>query len=142
MTRLYISEHLARVTFISVDTIPALTGISTKVFDLLQKRQLLSLEIKSADNINSLQSVEKGHYLFLTPILREDLLPKGRGIICELKAKSVMLQKVKKWDEVEIVAVRIQVRPVCVGRVKKVMKKNLGEGLTVKIEQAYKCPIS
>lgn len=142
MTRVYISEHLARITFIKTDTIPALTGISTKVFELLTKRPLLSLEIKSADNINALSSVEKGHYIFLTPILREDLLPRGRGIICELKEKSVSLQKVKKWDEVEIVAVRIQVRPVCVGRIKNVVKKNLGEGLKVRIEQAGKCRIS
>lgn len=140
--RLYVSEQLTRITFTSMEKMPALTGISKKVFDLLLERPLLSLEIKSCDNINALHSAEKGSLVFLTPILREDLLPRAGGLICELREKNVTLQKVKKWDEIEIVAVRIQVKPVCSARVKSADKKNLGEGVRVDVERAAPCSIS
>ena len=140
MVRFY--EQVTRVMIVKTGKMPALTGISTKVFELLQKRPLLSLEIKSADNINALLSLDKGDYLFLTPVLREDLLAKGGGIVCELTEKTVSLQKVKKWDEVEIVAVRIQVKPVCMGRIKTMEKKQLGQGVDVAVEQTQRCRIS
>lgn len=138
----YVSEYLARITIAQPEKMPALTGISKKVFDILLERPLLSLEIKSCDNINALSSIEKGHYIFLTPILRADLLPRGEGVICQLQSKNVSLQKVKKWDEVEIVAVRIQVKPLCTGRIKAIEKRKLGEGVLVEVERAFRCSIS
>lgn len=140
MARLYISEHLTRV-IVKPDRMPALTGISRKVYDFLRERPLLSLEIKSADNVNVLLPSEIGHHIFLTPILREDLLPKTGGVVCQLKDKKISLQKVKKWDEVEIVTVRIQVQPVCAGRVTAIEKEGLGEGVVVEIERMIRCPI-
>lgn len=138
----YVSEYLARITIAQVERMPALTGISKKVFDLLLERPLLSLEIKSCDNINALSSTKKGNYIFLTPILRADLLPRAGGVICSLQDKNVSLQKMKKWDEVEIVAVRIQVKPVCKGRIKVIEKKSLGEGVSVEVERTVRCSIS
>lgn len=138
----YVSEYLARITIAQAERMPALTGISKKVFDLLLERPLLSLEIKSCDNINALSSTEKGHYIFLTPILRADLLLRAEGVICSLQDKNVSLQKMKKWDEVEIVAVRIQVKPVCKGRIKAIEKKSLGEGVSVEVERTVRCSIS
>ena len=138
----YISQHLSRITFVTSKHMPALTSISRKVFDLLHERPLLSLEIKSADNVIALLTVEKGNHIFLTPILREDLFPRAEGLVCELVDKTVTMQKVKKWDEVEIVAVRIQVKPVCKGRIKIIEKTALGEGAKVDVERALKCDIS
>lgn len=140
MARLYISEYSTRV-IVKHDRMPALTGISRKVYDLLRERPLLSLEIKSADNVNALLPAEKGHHIFLTPILREDLLLKTGGVVCQLKDKKISLQKMKKWDEVEIVTVRIQVQPVCAGRVTSIEKERLGEGVVVEIERMIRCPI-
>jgi hypothetical protein len=138
----YVAQHLSRFTFLTTDHMPALTSISRKVFDLLHERPLLSLEIKSADNVIALLSAEKGYHVFLTPILREDLYPKAEGLVCELVDKKVTMQKVKKWDEVEIVAVRIQVKPLCAGRVKTIEKTALGQGVKVDVERAVKCDIS
>lgn len=144
MAKLYISEHLARVTLIWTGTgnMPAVTGISKKVYDLLLKRSLLSLEIKSAHNVHALLSVQKGNQIFLTPILREDLRPRTEGVICEVEDKKVTLQKKKNWDEVEIVAVRLQVRYACRGRVKGIEEKGLDEGCVVEVETAVPCSIS
>lgn len=143
MERLYISEYLTRVTLMKPDRMPGITGISHKVYDFLMERPLLSLEIKSADNVNALSHVNQGDHIFLTPVLREDLLPKTEGVICQLKDKKVFLQKVKKWDEVEIVTVRIQVQPVCLGRVTVIEKQRLGEGVMVGgIERKIRCSIS
>lgn len=138
----FLSEYIGRVTFIRTDNMPAVTGISNKMYELLFQRPLLSLEIKSADNVSSLLSAEQGATLFLTPVLREDIMPKAEGMICELKDKKVTLQKVKKWDEIELVAVRIQVKPVCIGRIKTIEKRHLGEGVEVTVERAVRCSIS
>jgi hypothetical protein len=138
----YVSEYLAKFTIIKTDRMPALTGISKKVYDLLWERPLLSLEIKSADNINALLHAEPGTHVFLTPTLREDLLPKAEGIICELRDKKISLQKMKKWDEIEITAMRIQLKPVCMGRAKTIEKKALGEGVAVDVERTVRCSIS
>jgi hypothetical protein len=138
----YVSEYLAKFTITRTDRMPALTGISKKVYDLLLGRPLLSLEIKSADNINALLHTEIGTHVFLTPTLREDLLPKAEGVICELRDSRISLQKVKKWDEIEIVAVRIQLKPVCMGRAKNVEKRSLGEGVAVDVERTVRCSIS
>ncbi|MBU7036299.1 MAG: DUF473 family protein [Theionarchaea archaeon] len=138
----FLSEHIGRIMFIRTDSMPAIAGISNKVYDLLFQRSLLSLEIKSADNVSSLLSAEEGVSLFLTPVLREDMLPKAEGMICELKDKKVTLQKVKKWDEAEIVAVRIQVKPLCTGRIKTVERHHLGGGVDVGVERAVRCSIS
>jgi len=140
MRMTYLTQH--RVTFITTDRMPALTSISRKIFELLLERPLLSLEIKNADNIIALLPAEKGYHIFLTPILREDLFPKAEGLVCELLDKKVTMQKVKKWDEVEMVAVRIQVKPLCRGRIKYIEKKGLGEGVEVDVERAVKCSIS
>ena len=142
MIRMTRMEQHSRVMYVKTNRMPALAGISKKVYELLLQRPLLSLEIKSADNINALLSSEKGHTVFLTPVLREDLFPKAEGCICELKEKTVSLQKVKKWDEIEIVAVRIQVKPVCLGRISAIEKKSLGEGVRVEVEKAVRCSIS
>ncbi|MGC1122231.1 MAG: DUF473 family protein [Candidatus Methanofastidiosia archaeon] len=138
----FLSEYISRVTFIRTDTMPAVTGVSNKVYGLLFQRPLLSLEIKSADNVSSLLSAEEGAHLFLTPVLREDMVSKAEGMICELKDIKVTLQKVKKWDEAEIVAMRIQVKPVCIGRIKTVEKHPLGGGVEVGVERAVRCSIS
>jgi hypothetical protein len=134
-------QHYRRVAPVKMK-MPCLTGISKKVYDFLFERPLLSLEIKSTDNVIVLLNSEKGNHIFLTPILRDDLFCKGDGIICELVEKNVGLQKVKKWDEVEIVAVRIQVKPLCVGRIRSVNKDILGSGVTVEVERVLRGPIS
>lgn len=139
--RMYVSEHLTSVTLVR-SRMPAVTGLSRKVYDLLVARPVLSLEIKSAHNIHALSSAQKGSRIFLTPILREDLLAKTGGLVCEICEKNVSLQKMKNWDEVEIVAVRIQVRPLYVGRVRAVEKKGLDEGVEVEVEGTIKCSIS
>lgn len=138
----FLSEYISRVVFIRTDNMPGVTGVTNKVFELLFKRPLLSLEMKSADNVSSLLSAEPGTQIFLTPVLREDIMSKAEGMICELKDIKVTLQKVKKWDEAEIVAVRIQVKPVCIGRVKTVEKHPLGGGVEVGVERAVRCSIS
>jgi hypothetical protein len=138
----YVSEYLTRYTIVKSDRIPALTGISDSVFTLLMKRPLVSIEIKSTDNINSLLSADVGDRIFLTPTSREDLVPKIQGCIGIVKGKTVTLQKVKKWDESEIVAVRLQVEPVCIATVKDVELKELGKGVIVKVERSVRCSIS
>lgn len=140
MRMTYLTQH--RITFLTTDRMPALTSISRKIYELLLERPLFSLEIKNADNITALLPVEKGYQIFLTPILREDLFPKAEGLVCELLEKKVTMQKVKKWDEVEMVAVRIQVKPICRGRIKSIEKRELGEGVAVDVERSVKCSIS
>ena len=140
--KMYITEH--RVTFVRSEggKIPALTSISKKVYELLLKRSLLTLEIKSAHNINALQPVKKGDFIFLTPILREDLLPRAEGVICEIQEKKVMLQKKKHWDEVEIITVRLQVKLQCTARIRSVEKEGLDDGVSVEVDRAVQCSIS
>jgi hypothetical protein len=141
MTRMVYAQHFRMVAPTKMK-MPALTGISRKVYEILFERPLLSLEIKSADNIIALLNSGKGDHIFLTPILRDDLFCKGDGIICELVEKNVGLQKVKKWDEVEIVTVRIQVKPLCMGRIRGMEKDVLGSGVTVEVERVLRGPIS
>ncbi len=136
----YITEYVAWKT--PNVRIPAITGISKKVYDFLSERPLLSLEIKSADNIRGLLSIEKGHYIFLTPVLRDDLFLKAQGLVCIIEDMKVSIQKVKKWDEVEVVAVRIQVKPVCEGRIRSFERKPLGEGVEVEVERTVRGRIS
>ncbi|MBU7018390.1 MAG: DUF473 family protein [Theionarchaea archaeon] len=141
MVRMAYVQHLTRITIVRMK-MPAVTGISKKVYDLLFERPLLSLEIKSADNISALLEMEKGQDIFVTPLLRDDLFAKGDGCICEIREKMIYLQKVKKWDEAEIVTVRIQVKPKFVGKIKSVEKKTLGAGVDVEVEKAVRCSIS
>lgn len=141
MVRMAYVQHLTRITIVRMK-MPAVTGISKKVYDLLFERPLLSLEIKSADNISALLGVEKGQNIFVTPLLRDDLFTKGDGCICEIQEKMIYLQKVKKWDEAEIVTVRIQVKPKWTGRIKGLDKKALGTGVDVEVERAVRCSIS
>ncbi len=141
MVRMAYVQHLTRITIVRMK-MPAVTGISKKVYDLLFERPLLSLEIKSADNISALLEVEKGQDIFVTPLLRDDLYSKGGGCICEIQEKMIYLQKVKKWDEVEIVTVRIQVKPKFSGKIKSVDKRALGAGVDVEVERAVRCSIS
>lgn len=141
MVRMAYVQHLTRITIVRMK-MPAITGISKKVYDLLFERPLLSLEIKSADNISALLGVEKGQNIFVTPLLRDDLYTKGGGCICEIQEKMIYLQKVKKWDEAEIVTVRIQVKPKFVGKIKSVDKRALGAGVDVEVERAVRCSIS
>ncbi|MBU7045908.1 MAG: DUF473 family protein [Theionarchaea archaeon] len=141
MVRMAYVQHLTRITIVRMK-MPAITGISRKVYDLLFERPLLSLEIKSADNISALLGVEKGQDIFVTPLLRDDLYTKGGGCICEIQEKMIYLQKVKKWDEAEIVTVRIQVKPKWTGKIKSVDKRALGAGVDVEVERAVRCSIS
>ena len=141
MVRMAYVQHLTRITIVRMK-IPAITGISKKVYDLLFERPLLSLEIKSADNISALLGVEKGQNIFVTPLLRDDLYAKGDGCICEIQEKMIYLQKVKKLDEAEIVTVRIQVKPKFSGKIKSVEKRALGAGVDVEVERAVRCSIS
>ncbi len=142
MARMYISEHLTKLMFVKTGGMPAVTGISKKVFEMLLKRRLFSLDIKSAHNVQALSVAEKGYYIFLTPVLREDLLPKVQGVICEIEDKKISLQKMKNWDEVELVTVRLQVKPVCIGRIKSLEKSELDQGVKVEVEKAVRCSIS
>lgn len=138
----YVTEYLTRYTVLKPDRIPALTGISDSVYTRLMENPLVSLEIKSTDNINSLLAAHVGEHIFLTPTSREDLVQKTQGCIGIIKGKSITLQKVKKWDESEIVAVRLQVKPVCVAKIKGIERKDLGKGVIVRAERSVRCSIS
>lgn len=141
MLRMYMTEHM-NVMVVRTEKMPAITGISRKVYELLQARPLLSVEILSAHNVHALLSTHKGDHIFLTPILREDLFPKAEGLVCEILEKNASLQKTRNQDEVEIVAVRIQVRPIGAARIKNVEVKALDQGVDVEVERMVRCRIS
>ncbi len=99
-----------------------LTGISRRVIDALLKREIRSVELRSAHNVATAIKAEIGSCVLLTPARLCDLGKGVTGIVAEVTGKEVMSHSLffasgTYMEESEMTAVRLMLRPRGFGRI-------------------------
>ncbi len=99
-----------------------LTGISKSTLDALLKREIRSIELRSAHNVVTALKAEVGSYVLLTPARLNDLDKGITGIVAEVMGKEVMSHSLffasnSYFEECEMTAVRLILKPKGFGRV-------------------------
>ncbi len=99
-----------------------LCGISRPVLDEIVRRNIRSIELRSAHNVATAMKVEPGDLVFLTPSKLYDLGRGVGGIIAEVRSKEVLHQSIfysspHYIEESEMSVVRLRIVPRGVGRV-------------------------
>uniref|UniRef100_A0A7C3ZEJ8 DUF473 domain-containing protein n=1 Tax=Archaeoglobus fulgidus TaxID=2234 RepID=A0A7C3ZEJ8_ARCFL len=104
-----------------------LTGISRNVIEELMRRNIRTVELRSAHNVATALKAEPGDCVFLTPARINDLGKGVSGLIAEVRGKEVMshslfYQTPYYMEESEITVVRLILTPKSLGRVVQVRK--------------------
>ncbi len=99
-----------------------LTGISRSVIDALLRREIRSIELRSAHNVATALKAEIGSCVLLTPARLSDLGKGVTGVIAEVTGKEVMSHSLffasgSYFEENEMTAVRLMLRPKGFGRI-------------------------
>jgi hypothetical protein len=99
-----------------------LCGISRPVLDEIVRRNIRTIELRSAHNIATAMKVELGDCIFLTPSKTHDLGRGVGGVIAEVSGKEVLHQSIfysspQYIEESEMAVVRLRVTPRGVGRI-------------------------
>ncbi len=102
-----------------------LTGISRRVIDALMSREIRSIELRSAHNVATALKAEVGSCVLLTPARLCDLGRGVTGLVAEVRGKEVMSHSVffasgSYFEESEMTAVRLILKPKGFGRVTSV----------------------
>ncbi len=98
-----------------------LTGISRSIIEELVRRNLRTVELRSAHNVATAMRAEPGDCVFLTPARINDLGRGVSGLIAEVTGKEVMSQSLfyqspHYMEESELTVVRLKLRPKSLGR--------------------------
>jgi len=104
-----------------------LTGISRGVIEELVRRNIRSVELRSAHNVATALKAELGDCVFLTPARMSDLGRGVSGLIAEVRGKEVMSQSifyqtVSFIEESEVTVVRLILAPKSFGRLIQVRR--------------------
>jgi len=107
-----------------------LTGISRDVIDALLRREIRSIELRSAHNVATALKAEIGSCVLLTPAKLSDLGKGVTGIVAEITGKEVMSHSLffasgGHFEESEITTVRLILRPKGFGRVVSVVSAGI-----------------
>ncbi|EHP87360.1 DUF473 domain-containing protein [Methanotorris formicicus] len=95
----------------------ALAGISPHALSELIKNHIKTLNLKSADNLLALKSVDVGDFIFITSVVKDDIIPGTEGIIGRVKKVSIVHQKIQSEvsEERECVVGKIQIEMIGFG---------------------------
>lgn len=99
-----------------------LTGISRVFIDELLRRNIRSLEVRSAHNVATALKADIGNYVLLTIAKASDLTRGVSGLIAEITGKETMSQSLfyslpGYIEECELTVVRLKLAPKGVGRI-------------------------
>ncbi|MBP2031325.1 hypothetical protein J2755_002288 [Methanohalophilus levihalophilus] len=108
-----------------------LTSISYSAMQDLKDHMLRTIEIRSPQNFLASLDLEVGEEIFLTSTSTQDLTPGTMGIIGSVTQHQVATHRIVNsndsyYEERETTMIRIQIRPRCVGRVRKVLSNQIG----------------
>jgi len=106
------------------------TGISRSVIDALLRREIRSIELRSAHNVATALKAEIGGCVLLTPARLSDLGKGITGIIAEIMGKEVMSHSLfftsgSYFEENEMTTVRLILRPKGFGRIVSVVNTGI-----------------
>jgi hypothetical protein len=109
-----------------------ITGISGRVIEALMRREIRSVELRSAHNVATAMRAETGDCVLLTPARLCDLGRGTTGIIAEVTGKEVMSHSVffatgSYFEENEMTAIRLILKPRGFGRIVSVVNSGILE---------------
>jgi hypothetical protein len=107
-----------------------LCGISRALLDEIVRRNIRTVELRSAHNVATAIRANLGDCVLLTPAKSLDLARGVGGIIAEISGKEVMTQSLfysspHLVEESEMTVVRLKLTPKGVGRIVNVRVKGL-----------------
>ncbi len=115
-----------------------LTGISRPIIEEIMRRNIRTIDLRSAHNVATAMKVNVGDLVFLTPARMHDLDRGVSGLIAEVTGKEVMSQSLFYASphhivEHEMSVVRLRVKPKGLGRIIKVQVGDILETIEAEI---------
>jgi len=117
----------------------ALTGISDKIIRELRDHILRTIEIRSPHNFFTSLKLDVDDLIYLTTTCAQDITTGTLGVIARVVSHQVVTHRIINgtesfYEENETTMVRIQLQPVRVARIRKVLSNGLGEVTQVDAE--------
>ncbi|HET8689082.1 MAG TPA: DUF473 domain-containing protein, partial [Methanosarcina sp.] len=114
----------------------ALTGIADSLIEILKKRHLRTLEIRSPQNFVGVLGLNAGDSVLLTSTSLQDLTDGTPGLIAKVVQKQVSVHSIVSSNELyieerEAMSARIQLECRCMARVRSVISNELGKPVRV-----------
>ncbi len=99
-----------------------LTGISRRALEDLVRRNIRTIELRSAHNVATAMKAEPGSCVLLTTAKLYDIDRGTTGILAEVTGREVMSHSIvfasdRYIEEDEMTVIRLRLTPKCVGRV-------------------------
>jgi hypothetical protein len=118
----------------------ALTGIADSLIEILKKRHLRTLEIRSPQNFVGVLELNAGGSVLLTSTSLQDLTDGTPGLIAKVVQKQVSVHSIVSSNDLyveerEAMSARIQLECRCMARVKSVISNELGEPVRVDVRE-------
>ncbi len=118
----------------------ALTGISNYVMRDLANRVLLTIEIRSPQNFFAILNVDVGDPIFLSQTSRNDVSAGTTGIISRVQRRDISMHKIVQsndlfYEERETMLARIQLVAEGIGRVRRIVRSELGGAMVVAVDK-------
>ena len=109
-----------------------ITGISRIIMEEILRRNVKTLELKSAHNVATALKANVGEKVFLTTVKTHDLSKGVSGIIADITDKEVMSQSIfytspHYVEECEVTVVRLRISPRGFGRIVRVKRGDILE---------------
>ncbi len=109
-----------------------ITGISRIVIEEILRRNVKTLELKSAHNVATALKANIGERVFLTSVKTHDLSKGVSGVIADVTDKEVMSQSIfyaspHYVEECEVTVVRLRISPRGFGRIVRVKRGDILE---------------
>ncbi len=109
-----------------------ITGISRIVIEEILRRNIKTLELKSAHNVATALKANIGERVFLTTAKTHDLSKGVSGVIADITGKEVMSQSIfytspQYVEECEVTVVRLKISPKGFGRIVRVKRGDVLE---------------
>lgn len=118
-----------------------ITGISPEIISELKKGKPRTLEFVTAQNVVSAAGVSIGDSVFVTATALEDLSTGDSGIIVQILASSITMQRVSGavhgiyYEERERLSVRLQMKYSCASHVKTIVQRGHCEPLLIDVAE-------
>lgn len=114
----------------------ALTGIADSLIEVLKKRHLRTLEIRSPQNFVGVLGLNAGDSVLLTTTSLQDLTDGTQGLIAKVVQKQISVHSIISSNDIyteerEAMSARIQLECRCMARVRSVISNELGKPVRV-----------
>jgi hypothetical protein len=118
----------------------ALTGIADSLIEILKKRHLRTLEIRSPQNFVGVLGLNAGDSVLLTSTSLQDLTDGTPGLIAKVVQKQVSVHSIVSSNDLyveerEAMSARIQLECRCMARVRSVISNELGKPFRVEARE-------